>query len=106
MTLQLITLPGQKSFLLFPYLNSAADEEPAIRHLLMVYNPNPREWSGSDSIKGKYNLKAYQGQHKKLLDGLTYLVREEFEDVGRPCSRVLLPVTFRRIRVVPGTGPL
>jgi hypothetical protein len=36
----------------------------------MVYDPNSRDWAGSASIKGEYNLKRYQGKHKKLLEGL------------------------------------
>jgi Protein of unknown function (DUF1524) len=53
-------------------LNSSADEDRLLRaHWLMVYHPNAREWAGSVSIKHEYNLKLYQGEHKKLLEGLT-----------------------------------
>ncbi len=57
-------------------LNLSADEDRLLRaHWLMVYDPNPREWSGSDSIKQKFNLKNSKGQHKKLLDGLAGYVK-------------------------------
>jgi hypothetical protein len=52
-------------------LNSSADEDRLLRaHWLMVYDPNAKEWTGSTSVKEKYNLKLYHGKHKKLLDGL------------------------------------
>jgi flagellin-specific chaperone FliS len=85
-------------------LNSSADEDRLLRaHWLMVYNPNPREWSGSDSIKQKYNLKGYHGRHRELLDGLAGYVRS-LRDAVVPFCEAFRPLHSGAFGLFPEPG--
>ncbi len=68
-------------------LNSSADENRLLRaHWLMVYDPNPRVFSGSDSIKQEYSLKRFSGEHTKLLNALTKYTSSLKDCVGPFCE--------------------
>jgi hypothetical protein len=56
-------------------LGTSADENRLLRaHWLMAYNYDRREWDGSQSIKNRFSLRAYQDKHQQLLADLsTYL---------------------------------
>ena len=57
-------------------LVSSADEDRLLRtHWLTHYNPQSRQWNGSKSVKGEFDLRQYKGQHAALLDRL-YLYTE------------------------------
>ena len=52
-------------------LVSSADEDRLLRaHWLTHYNPQPRQWERSKSVKGEFDLRRYRGQHAILLDRL------------------------------------
>ena len=53
-------------------LFSSTDEDRLLRaHWLSHYNPQPRQWEGSRSIKGAFDLRKSSGQHSVLLVRLT-----------------------------------
>ncbi len=53
-------------------LFSSTDEDRLLRaHWLAHYNPQPRQWEGSRSVKGEFDLLKSSGQHKDLLTRLT-----------------------------------
>ncbi len=48
--------------------SSPADEDRLLRaHWLMQYDPQPRNWSGSKSIKNKFDPRNYRGRSAQLL---------------------------------------
>ena len=52
-------------------LNSPSDEDQLLRaHWLMQYDPQPRNWDGSKSIKRRFDLRRYKGQTGQLLTEL------------------------------------
>ena len=52
-------------------LVSSADEDRLLRaHWLTRYNPQPREWEGCKSIKGRFARRQYKGRSKALLKRL------------------------------------
>ena len=61
-------------------LVSSADEDRLLRaHWLAHYNPQSRDWKGSKSIKGKFDLRTYIDKDDKALDdllGYTQSLRE------------------------------
>ena len=53
-------------------LVSSNDEDRLLRaHWLTHYNPQPRQWERSRSIKNEFDLRKYKGQHADLLSRLT-----------------------------------
>lgn len=57
-------------------LGSPANEDQLLRaHWLMEYDYRPRNWQGSESIRGEFGLRKWQGQHDKLLDALHIYVQ-------------------------------
>ena len=53
-------------------LFSSTDEDRLLRaHWLAHYNPQPRQWEGSRSIKSEFDLRKFGGQHADLLARLT-----------------------------------
>lgn len=49
-------------------LSSVAEENQLLRmHWLMAYDYRTREFDGSNSIKGRFRLRDYEGRHKELL---------------------------------------
>ena len=74
-------------------LNSSGDEDRLLRAHWMVYkNPNPRDFSGSASIKDEFNLKKYQGKHDQLLTDLLRYV-STLRDAVVPFCEAFLPST-------------
>lgn len=72
-------------------LNTAQDEDRLLRaHWLTVFDPAPREWAGSDSVKSKYNLRAYHGKHKAMLADLTKYVMS-LQDAVVPFTEAFRP---------------
>jgi hypothetical protein len=55
-------------------LTLSKDEDQLLRaHWLMVYDPQPRKFQGSKTIKSRFDLRNYQGQEDQLLgDLITY----------------------------------
>ena len=52
-------------------LTSPQDEDRLLRvHWLTHYNPQSRQWDGSRSIKGHFDLRKYKEEHNKLLGDL------------------------------------
>ena len=52
-------------------LVSGADEDRLLRaHWLTHYNPQPRQWKGSRSIKEAFDLRKHKSRRKALLDSL------------------------------------
>ena len=52
-------------------LTSGADEDRLLRvHWLAHYNPQPRQWKGSRSIRDEFDLRKHKEEPKKLLDSL------------------------------------
>ena len=52
-------------------LVSSADEDRLLRsHWLAYYNPQPRLWEGSKSVKAAFALKNFRAKHANLLDRL------------------------------------
>ncbi len=52
-------------------LVSSGDEDRLLRaHWLAYHNPQSREWQGSRSIKGTFNLRNYIARHEDLLNDL------------------------------------
>jgi len=52
-------------------LGRTRDEDSLLRfHWLACYDADPREWDGSRSIKSRFHLKLWKGQHAQLLDAL------------------------------------
>ena len=52
-------------------LVSGADEDRLLRaHWLTHYNPQPREWKGSRSVKEEFDLRKHEGQREDLLESL------------------------------------
>jgi len=56
-------------------LGDDASEDQLLRvHWLMAYDPVPRNWQRYDSVKGRFGLRQYRGDHARLLgDILDYL---------------------------------
>jgi hypothetical protein len=53
-------------------LTKPADEDRLLRvHWLASYNPQPRDWDGSKSVKARFALRAYSDRHPELLGDLT-----------------------------------
>lgn len=49
-------------------LGSPADEDQMLRaHWLMQYDPQPKNWEGHGSIRSRFDLREYQGNHTELL---------------------------------------
>jgi len=49
-------------------LGTSDHEDRLLRaHWLMAYDPDRRHWQQSRSIKGRFNLRSYQGRHPQLL---------------------------------------
>ena len=49
-------------------LGSPADEDQMLRaHWLMQYDPQPKNWEGHGSIRSRFDLREYQGNHAELL---------------------------------------
>lgn len=49
-------------------LGSPEEENRMLRaHWLMEYDPQPKNWEGHGSIRSKFDLREYQGNHAKLL---------------------------------------
>lgn len=72
-------------------LGNTENEDRLLRaHWLMAYDPNPRNWDGSRSIKARFNLRKYAGRHPELLSDLQEYLRTLFNattayvDVLRP----------------------
>ena len=72
-------------------LESSADEDRLLRaNWLTRYNPQPRQWQGSRSIKDRFSLRRHQGKHpkfRKRLGRYTQRLREDciiFCDAYRP----------------------
>lgn len=72
-------------------LGSTDNEDRLLRaHWLMAYDPNPRNWDGSRSIKDRFNLRDYAGHHAQLLADLQEYLHTLFNattayvDVLRP----------------------
>ena len=52
-------------------LGSPEEENRMLRaHWLMQYDPRPKYWEGHGSIRSKFDLREYQGNHAKLLKEL------------------------------------
>lgn len=52
-------------------LGSPEEENRMLRvHWLMQYDPQPKNWEGHGSIRSKFDLRKYQGNHAKLLKEL------------------------------------
>jgi hypothetical protein len=52
-------------------LTSSTDEDRLLRaHWLTAYDPQPRKWAGSKSVKSRFDLRQYQGDQERLLDEL------------------------------------
>ena len=50
----------------------SADEDRLLRtHWLTHHDPQSRRWQGSRSVKSRFDLRNYKGQHTDLLDNLT-----------------------------------
>ena len=57
-------------------LDGTSHEDQLLRsHWLMAYDYVPKRWEGSRSIKGRFNLRSYEGRHEALLDDLKSYVR-------------------------------
>ena len=57
-------------------LVASADEDRLLRaHWLTHYNYQPRQWKGSKSVKGMFELRKYRGKHADLLDNLLRYVQ-------------------------------
>ena len=71
-------------------LNAESENQFLRSHWIMAYNYNRRDWDGSHSIKGKFNLKNYQGRHLDLLNDLNIYVSSlndssiAFADIEKP----------------------
>jgi hypothetical protein len=53
-------------------LTKPSDEDQLLRaHWLTSYNPQPRDWDGSKSIKSRFALRTYSDCHPELLGDLT-----------------------------------
>jgi hypothetical protein len=53
-------------------LTKPSDEDQLLRaHWLTSYNPQPRDWDGSKSIKSRFALRRYNDRHPDLLGDLT-----------------------------------
>ena len=49
-------------------LTGRGNEEQLLRsHWLLAYDYSRRNWAGSHSVKARFNLKGYVGQHEDLL---------------------------------------
>jgi Protein of unknown function DUF262/Protein of unknown function (DUF1524) len=52
-------------------LTTADDEDRLLRsHWLVAYDPTPKNWKGSKSVKARFSLKTYHGRHQELLSDL------------------------------------
>lgn len=52
-------------------LTLSTDEDQLLRaHWLAAYDPQPRKWAGSKTIKERFDLRRYHGKHQELLDEL------------------------------------
>ena len=52
-------------------LTSATDEDQLLRaHWLAAYDPQPRNWAGSKTVKSRFDLRKYRTDQMKLLDEL------------------------------------
>ena len=76
-------------------LTQPANEDQLLRaHWLIQYDPQSRKWEGSRSIRTRFDLRAYQGNHSDLLSQLTDYVESLrnacvcFCDALRPASGV------------------
>lgn len=57
-------------------LTDTDDEDQLLRaHWLMAYDPDRKNWDGSKSIKGRFNLRTDHRAHKKLLADLSEYVQ-------------------------------
>ena len=63
-------------------LGSPEEENRMLRaHWLMQYDPQPKNWEGHGSIRSKFDLREYQGNHAKLLREL----REYVNGLSEAC---------------------
>lgn len=73
-------------------------EEQLLRsHWLMAYDPNPRNWEGSRSIKQQFNLHQYREQHKELLRDLRNYLNSLRHSVTAYCD-ILYPTRMGSFR--------
>lgn len=72
-------------------LGSGGDEDQLLRaHWHMAYDYAPRNWQGSQSIKGRFNLRSYVDQDAELLEDLRNYVRT-LGDASVPYCDVFAP---------------
>lgn len=76
------------------------DEDQLLRmHWITAYDPQPRNWLGSKSIKDRFSLRVYTGRHEELLADLLTFTRslreasQAFCEIANPRD----PVAFASI---------
>lgn len=68
-------------------------------HWLMAYDPDPRSWGGTASVKRELGLRAYEGRHGDLLaDALAYVQSLDhaslaYSEIMNPANRFAAPLT-------------
>jgi len=68
-------------------LSSTDNEDQLLRmHWIMAYDYNTKNWNGSKSIKARFHLRNYIGQHEKLLKELKQYIKSLRESVKLYCD--------------------